>query len=79
MSAEDELVRVTAMFGLRVVGKPQLDVLKPAVRDVIEVRGGRLNHEECAFGNLRDYVVGESLERMGVTLPPVVVLACAGK
>ena len=59
MSAEDELVRVTAMFGLRVVGEPQLDVLEPAVRDVVEVRGGWLNHEECAFGDLRDYVVGD--------------------
>ena len=59
MSSEDELVRVAAALGLRFVREPGLHVLEQAVRDVVQVRGGWLDHQECAFGKLRDHVVGD--------------------
>ena len=59
MFSKDQLIRVTAVFGLRVMGEPQLDVLEPVVREVVEVRGRGLDHDECAFSELRDHVVGD--------------------
>ena len=59
MSSQDELIRVAATLGLRVVREPGFDVLEPAVRDVVQVRGGWLDHKECALGELRDHVVGD--------------------